>query len=369
MKNRQIQAALCRELGQPFSLESVELEAPRAGEVLLKIVATGICHTDVAVRNGEMPMPMPGILGHEGAGIVVATGIHSKLKPGDPAIMSFASCGECRACLLGQPSACSNFFARNFSGHRPDGSCCHSQAGKPIFGSFFGQSSFATYAVVEERHLVPVPTDLPLEALGPLGCGIQTGAGAVLNWMKPPMGSSLAVFGLGAVGMSALMAARLCGTDPLIAVDTRPERLALALELGATHVIDASKCNAAASVRNLTGGAGVDFVVEAIGNPKHINGCLEAVRSRGTVALLGAPQAGVAMELDSTTLLRGLTVKCVVEGDAVPRAFIPELIRLHRAGRFPFDRLLRFYEFEQINEAIDAMCRGEVIKPIVRMSR
>lgn len=362
-----IRAAVFRTIGQPFDIEAIEIEPPRAGEVLVKVVATGICHTDVAVRNGEIKMPTPSVLGHEGAGVVVAAGAHSRLKAGDPVVMSFASCGECKACLLGQPSACRSFLARNYSGHRADGSCCHSQAGHRIFGNFFGQSSFATHALVEERHLVPVPNDLPLEIMGPLGCGIQTGAGAVLQWMRPAHGASLAVFGLGAVGMSALMAARLSGCDPLIAVDTQPDRLALALELGATHVVDASKGSASAAIQEITAGVGVDYVVEAIGNPRHLGECIEAVRSRGTVALLGAPQSGVQVSLDSTVLLRGLTIKGVVEGDAVPRVFIPELIRLYRAGLFPFERLLRFYEFGQINEAIAEMGEGKVIKPVLRM--
>lgn len=369
MHSISIRAAVCRQPGRAFQIEEVELEAPRPGEVLVRLVATGICHTDVAVRDEEMPMPRPAILGHEGAGMVVRSGSESRLKAGDPVIMSFASCGSCRACLLGQPSACTSFFARNFSGHRFDGSCCHSQEGRPIFGNFFGQSSFATYALVEERHVVPVPADLPLETLGPLGCGIQTGAGAVLQWIKPAMGASMAVFGLGAVGMSAVMAARLSGCDPIVAIDTRPERLRLALELGATHVVNAGEGDAGDAVRALTGGAGADHVVEAIGNPRHIDGCLRALRSRGTAALLGAPRAGVPVVLDSTNLMRGLTIKGVVEGDAVPRVFIPELIRLHRAGRFPFERLLRFYEFEQINEAVADMERGEVIKPVVRFPR
>lgn len=363
----QILAAIRRENARPLSLEQVELALPRPGEVLVRLVATGICHTDVAVRDGEMPMPTPGILGHEGAGVVVSAEGSQRFRPGDSVILSFAFCGECRACLLGRPSDCSSFFVRNFSGHRPDGSCCHAQEGQRIFGHFFGQSSFATHAVVDERFLVPVPSDLPLENLGPLGCGIQTGAGAVLKWMKPEMGSSLAVFGLGAVGMSALMAAHLSGCDPLIAVDIQPARLALARELGATHTIDAREGDVTARIREITGGAGADGVIEAIGNPRHVNGCLEAVRSRGTVALLGAPRAGEKVELDGVTLMRGLTIKSVVEGDAVPRVFIPELIRLHRAGRFPFEKLLRFYDFADINEAIDAMNRGEVIKPVVRM--
>lgn len=361
-------AALCPEPRAPFKVVPVDLAEPSVGEVLVKVVATGLCHTDVAVRNGEMPMPMPAVLGHEGAGIVVASASRtSRFTPGTRVVMSFASCGDCRACLLGQPSNCENFLKCNFSGARPDGTCCHAHGGRPVHGAFFGQSSFASYALVQERHLVPVPDDLPLESLGPLGCGLLTGAGAVLNWMKPQWGESLAVFGLGAVGMAALMAAKVQGCAPLIAVDIQPSRLALALELGATHAIDARDGGVTEKIRSLTGGRGVDYMVEAIGHPAHVNGCIEALRSRGTGALLGAPRAGETVSISSTSLMRGLTLKSVVEGDAVPRVFIPRLIELHRQGLFPFDRLLRYFPLADINGAVQAMEHGDVIKPVLLM--
>ncbi|RYF48215.1 MAG: NAD(P)-dependent alcohol dehydrogenase, partial [Comamonadaceae bacterium] len=361
----QVLAAVCAEPRAQFEVLPVELAQPNEGEVLVKLVATGLCHTDIAVRDGEMPMPMPAVLGHEGAGIVVGGAKSPQLPPGTPVVMSFAHCGECRACLSGQPSSCEEFLKRNFAGHRPDGSCCHTHLGRPLHGAFFGQSSFATHALVEERHLVPVPADLPLELLAPLGCGLMTGAGAVMNWMRPRHGDSLVVFGLGAVGMAALMAARIEGCNPLIAVDVQPARLALARELGATHTIDARDGQVAEQVRALTGGRGADCMVEAIGNPALLNGCFEALRSRGTAALLGAPRAGQNVSISSTLLMRGLTIKSVVEGDAVPRVFIPRLIDLHRRGLFPFEKLLRHYPFSQINTAVAAMESGAVIKPVL----
>ncbi|MGC2967766.1 NAD(P)-dependent alcohol dehydrogenase [Paraburkholderia aspalathi] len=363
-----ISAAVWRALKEPFSIEEVDLENQREHEVLVKIVAVGLCHTDVAVRDGEIPMPAPAILGHEGAGIVMSAPTDSEFEAGDHVVMSFAYCGRCNACLSGRPSSCVLFFAQNFQGHRQDGSCCHSQNGNRIHGNFFGQSSFANYAVAEARHLVKVPNDLPLEKLGPLGCGIQTGAGAVFNWMKPEMGSSFAVFGLGAVGMSALMAAKLFGCDPIIAVDVQPERLKLARELGATHTINAKIDDPVTTIRSLTSGFGADRVVEAIGQPQLANQCVEAVRSRGQVALLGAPRSGENIVFSSTNLLRGLNIKAVVEGDAVPRVFIPELLLLYRKGLFPFDKLLTFYDLVEINEAVSAMSTGIAIKPVLRMS-
>jgi aryl-alcohol dehydrogenase len=180
------------------------------------------------------------------------------------------------------------------------------------------------------------------------------------------MGASLVVFGLGAVGMSALMAAKLCGCDPLIAVDIRPTRLALARELGATHTIDAGTGDVPGQVRKITGD-GAEFMVEAIGNPALVDGCVRALRSRSSGVLLGAPKAGAKLEFDSGNLLRGIELKSVVEGEAVPRVFIPQLVELHKQGRFPFDRLLRFYDFARINEAADAMSRGDAIKPVLIM--
>lgn len=361
----QVLAAVCTEPRAPFEILPLELAEPAAGEVLVKLVATGLCHTDIAVRDGEMPMPMPAVLGHEGAGVVMGGAKSPRLIPGTHVVMSFAHCGDCRACLSGQPSSCEEFLKRNFAGNRPDGSCCHTHAGRQVHGSFFGQSSLATHALVEERHLVPVPADLPLELLAPLGCGLMTGAGAVMNWMRPRHGDSLVVFGLGAVGMAALMAARIAGCNPLIAVDVQPSRLALARELGATHAIDARQGNVTEQVRALTGGRGADCMVEAVGNPALLNGCIEALRSRGTAALLGAPRAGQNASISSTLLMRGLTIKAVVEGDAVPRVFIPRLIDLHRRGLFPFEKLVRYFPFSQINAAVEAMESGEVIKPVL----
>lgn len=362
-------AAVCTELHAPFRIVPVELAEPVGSEVLVQVIATGVCHTDIGVQRGEMSVPLPAILGHEGAGIVIAGGKSSRLKAGTHVVMSFASCGDCRACLLGRPASCENFSGRNFSGARPDGSCCHRHEGRALHGSFFGQSSFASHALVDERHLVPVPADLPLESLGPLGCGLSTGAGTVLNWMKPEFGDSLVVFGLGAVGMAALMAAKIQQCEPLIAVDVHPSRLELALELGATHAIDARAGGVVEQVRALTGGRGADFMVEAIGNPALVNDCIAALRSRGTGALLGAPHAGAKVSIDSPNLMRGLTLKAVVEGDAVPRVFIPKLIDLHRRGLFPFEKLIRYFPFDDINGAVQAMAQGVAIKPVLVLPR
>ncbi|HEY0276477.1 MAG TPA: alcohol dehydrogenase catalytic domain-containing protein, partial [Paenirhodobacter sp.] len=230
-----IRAAVVRDAGGPFILEEARLDAPRRGEVLVRVVATGMCHTDMVIRDQLYPVPLPIVLGHEGSGVIEALGDGVEgLEPGDHVVMTFLPCGRCRACLEGAPASCENFNAHNFAGARTDGShACSESDDHPINDRFFGQSSFATHAIADARNVVKVRKDAPLELLGPLGCGIQTGAGAVLNALPVGAGSSFVVFGAGAVGLSAVMAARVAGATTIIAVDLVASRLDLALEIGA----------------------------------------------------------------------------------------------------------------------------------------
>src|SRR5690606_688458 len=221
-----IHAALATANNSPLTIDEVELIEPDAGDILVRIVATGLCHTDLAVL-ANAPLPWPAIFGHEGAGIVekVGPGV-TKVVPGDHVIMTTSSCGTCKNCQSGQPSYCLSFRDLNMSGgYRKDGGCSHTHHGKPVFARFFGQSSFASHALPWPRKVIRGDNDLPLDVLAPLGCGIQTGAGAVLNTLKVTAGKSLVVFGAGAVGLSALMAAKLSGCLKLIVVDKVPSRL------------------------------------------------------------------------------------------------------------------------------------------------
>lgn len=365
-----IQAALLREVHADFAIETVQLAAPQADEVLVEVVATGLCHTDLAVRDGVFPIPaMPNILGHEGAGIVIATGSAvRKISVGDHVALSFASCGACPPCEAGSPAHCDNFLPANFLGKRPDGSCTHHQHGQEINACFFGQSSFASHALVKERHVVKVPDDVLLELLGPLGCGIQTGAGTILNHLKPTPGSSVAIFGTGAVGMSAVMAAKIAGCAIIIAVDVQPARLVLARELGATHIINSREADAVARIREITG-AGADFVVEATGVPQVVAQSIRCSRRMGQVALLGMGKMDAALPLVLGDLMSGAVIRYVIEGDSVPQTFIPQLIEYYRQGRFPFDRLIEFYELDNINDAVRDAEAGRTIKPVIRMPR
>lgn len=362
----EIQAAIVKEKGT-FSVENVDLGSPQADEVLVKIVASGMCHTDLAVRDQHVPLPLPIVLGHEGAGVVVQVGENvSKVKPGDHVVLSFASCGQCSSCLQGKPAYCSAFVAYNFGTRRPDGSCTHHRHGHPIAASFFYQSSFATHAIAHQRNIVKVPSELPLEMLAPLGCGVQTGAGAVMNCLKPAAGASIAVFGVGAVGLSAVMAAKVAGCATIIAVDVHPSRLALAMELGATHVLNGRECNAVEEIAAIQAG-GVDYTIEATGIPAVMTQAVNALSGMGTAVLLGVAPAGAQVTFDAAALLGGRTIRSTIEGDSVPEVFIPQLIALYRRGLFPFDRMARYYNLDQINQAAADSKSGITIKPIIRM--
>jgi aryl-alcohol dehydrogenase len=362
-----ITAALLESAGGRFSLQTLDLEAPRADEVRVKVVATGICHTDVAVRDSPVRMPKPAVLGHEGAGIIEAVGSAvTKVRPGDPVVLSFASCGACTSCLRGEPAYCSATQSLNFGGARPDGSSALRRGGALVHGHFFGQSSFATHALVHQRGVVRVPDDVPLETLGPLGCGLQTGAGAVLNSLKVRAGSRLAVYGVGSVGLAAVMAGRIAGADTVLAVDIHADRLALARELGATHAVDARDPQAEAQIRAALG-PGADHALDTSGHVDTIRTAIRTLAPRGTCGLISSAK-GAEIPVDALHLMvGGRSVMGVHQGGSVPELFIPQLIAHHRAGRFPFERLLRFYPLERINDAMDDLAHARVLKPVIRM--
>ncbi|XRQ08919.1 NAD(P)-dependent alcohol dehydrogenase [Actinomadura welshii] len=366
---REITAAIVREKGA-FELAPAVLDAPRDDEVLVRVVAAGLCHTDLVVRDQVYPVPLPVVLGHEGAGVVEAVGAAvEKVAPGDHVAVSFLPCGRCRPCLDGSPASCANFNDINFAGRRPDGSHALTLPdGGTLHDRFFGQSSFGTYAITNERNTVKVRADAPLELVGPLGCGIQTGAGTVLRALEVGAGASFAVMGAGAVGLSAVMAARVAGATTIIAVDVVPSRLELAAELGATHVVDGGEQDAVAEIRRITGG-GVDHALDTTGLPALIEQAVEALRQRGSAAILGASAPDANIGLPANAFMQSCkTLMGVVEGDSVPDVFVPQLLDLYMQGRFPFDRLVRFYDFDQINEAAGDTENGAVVKPILRLS-
>lgn len=361
-----IKAAVVREKAGPFLIEEIELDEPRDNEVLVRIVSSGLCHTDLVARMQFLPIPLPGVFGHEGAGVVEKVGSRvTKVKPGDHVATSYMSCGECPACKTAMPGWCTEFQRLNFGGRRADGTTTMKKDGQTIYGSFFGQSTFASHALVTERNLVKVDKEVPLEILCPLGCGIQTGAGGVINTLKAGPGSSIAIFGIGSVGLSAIMAALVSGSTMIIGVDVMEERLKLAKEFGATHTINSSKVDPVEEIRKLTGG-GIQFTLECTGIPKVFRQAVDALMMGGTSGLIGVAPNGVDVSLEMQQILNGRTIKGIVEGDCVSDIFIPQLIELYKQGRFPFDRLLKFYSLEQINEAVEDTEKGRALKAVLR---
>ena len=360
-------AAVVRQAGGPFVIEDIQVESPREDEVLVRLVASGICHTDIVFRDGAMPIPMPVVLGHEGSGVVEAVGAKvTHVKPGDHVVLSMNSCGHCPNCAKQQPAYCFSMPALNLIGTRPDGSSALSQKGEQLYGSMFYQSSFATMAIAHANNTVKVDQDLPLEILGPLGCGIQTGAGTAINSLKMQPGDSLAIFGGGAVGLSAMLGALAVGAGPVIVIEPNVERAKLAIELGAAHTINPKETqDVLAKLRELSGG-GVTHAIDTTGIPAVMAVAVEAVLPNGMLALLGVPPADATVPANMMSMLiRGVGVKYYVEGDSNPKEFIPRMISLYKQGKFPFDKLIRKYPFAEINEAAHASETGKTIKPVI----
>jgi aryl-alcohol dehydrogenase len=363
----EIRAAVTFEKSAEFKIEPVQLSEPQDHEVLVRVVGAGICHTDLAARDQHLPIPLPSVLGHEGAGVVEKVGSRvTKVKPGDHVAMSWMCCGACPSCISGRDPYCVNFLPLNFSGARPDGTTTLKYGDQVVHGNFFGQSAFAEYALAEERNVVKVPSDVPLEILGPMGCGVQTGAGAVINALKARPGTSIAVFGVGPVGMSAVLGAVVCGCTNIIAVDLSPDRLKIAGELGATQTLNAAEVNPVEAILDLTHG-GPNYSLECVGNPAVFRQAVDVLPLLGVCGLCGVVPPGTEVTLNMDLIMNGRTVRGVIEGDSIPDLFIPQLIELYRQGRFPFDRMITFYPFEDINRAVEDMERGKVIKPVLRL--
>jgi aryl-alcohol dehydrogenase len=362
-------AAIATHAGEPFALREVELDGPRANEVIVRIHACGVCHTDKAARDQQLPAPLPIVLGHEAAGVIERVGSAvSKVAVGDRVLLIFGSCGECANCLVGKTMHCYDGPSYNFLGTRLDGSTAISCDGEPIHSHFIGQSSFATRAVVSVRSVMKIADDVPFELVAPFGCCVITGAGTVLNALQAEAGSSIAIFGVGGVGMSALLAARVGGCATIVAVDVNPARLALARELGATHVIDARSEDAVDAIRRITT-RGVNYAMDCTGVPGILRQAVEATAPLGTTAAVGSPPMGSEVSLDIIGLIiSGRRLIGVADGWSVPEVFVPRLLELWRQGRFPIERILTDFPFDQINDAVDAASRGDVIKPVLRMT-
>ncbi|MFJ8026803.1 NAD(P)-dependent alcohol dehydrogenase [Streptomyces sp. NPDC096311] len=360
-------AAVVEEPGAPFTLTEVVLDEPRVDEVLVRMVATGLCHSDLGAQAGKIPFRLPGILGHEGAGIVERIGSAvTKVEPGDKVLLSFTSCGHCTGCRNGHPALCDTWVPSNVvNGARTDGSSTVQRDGTPIGGHFFGQSSFSGMALADERSVVKVDREADLSVLAPLGCGVQTGAGAVWNVLAPRPGTSLAVFGTGAVGLSSIMAANLLPLGDIIAVDRVPKRLELARSLGARHTINTAAVDLATALADITGGRGVDNVVDTTGHPAVLRTAVDSLAAGGACAVIGVAAPGTEVSLEIHGLLTGKRILGVTLGDAEPETLLPRLAALHQQGRLPLERLIQHYTLEDLNRAAHDMHTGVTIKPVV----
>jgi aryl-alcohol dehydrogenase len=363
-----ITAAVVPAKAAPFVIDTVDLTEPRGDELLVEVVASGMCQTDLLGRDGYYTTPYPAIFGHEGAGIVRAVGNAVRdFKPGDHVVMSYPWCGQCPNCRAHMQSYCVDAFPLKMGGTRADGSTLHARDGKPIYSAFFQQSSFGTYTIANERWAVKVLSHAPLELLGPLACGGQTGAGAVLNVMRPMPGDSFVVFGAGAVGLAGLMAAKIAGCDPIIAIDVHENRLNLARELGATHTINhGGRDDVVAEIRKLTG-LGARYSLETSALPSVLREAFECLMPGGTCVLLGSARVGTEVSLEMPFVQNGRTLRGVIQGDSVPQQFIPKLVDFIMAGRFPVERMVTFYDLADINRAAAESSSGRTIKPVLRM--
>jgi aryl-alcohol dehydrogenase len=359
-----VRAAVAREEQRTFSIEDLELSDPGPNDILVRIVGAGLCHTDVKALEGEMAVPKPVVLGHEGAGIVERIGERvTKVKPGDPVVLTFDSCGACRPCTTGNPAYCAQNMALNFRDARAGEPGSFRDGRKAIHGHFFGQSSFADYAITKSRNTIPVRKDAPLEFLGVLGCGVQTGAGAVMNSLQPPPGSSIAIFGVGPVGLSAVMGAVIRECAEIVAIDVLEQRLEMAKQLGATRLVHATrKLKIAEEIWRAVPG-GVNYALDTTGRAASFEQAIASLATKGCFAFVTAPAGNSGLNL-SAVMIGGLTIRGIIQGDSVPDTFIPRLIDLFMGGRFPFDKLITKYPFDQINQAIADQAAGKVVKPV-----
>ena len=361
-------AAVCRGKGEAFQIEEINLADPRDDEVLVRNVGAGVCHTDLICRDQWYPVPLPAVFGHEGSGVVEAVGKNvTKVAVGDHVVMSFASCGICRSCTLGRPAYCAELYVRNFSGGRPDESSPLTDGnGERLNGYFFAQSSWASHSIASERSVVKVDKSAPLEMLGPMGCGIQTGASCVLSTFNPEAGTSIAIFGAGSVGLAALMAAKSVGMTTIIAVDLKPQRLEIAKELGATHGINGGEVDSVEAIKDITGG-GVDYSIELTASPKVARQAIDSLGPLGTCALIGAAALGTEYSFDmNDVMLAGKRIVGHIEsGNLSPQIVIPRLVQLQQQGKFPLEKLVTTYKLDEVNKAAHDTEEGVSVKPVL----
>jgi aryl-alcohol dehydrogenase len=359
-------AAVLRTGSGPFTIEELSVADPNDDEVAIEMIAAGMCHTDLLSR--ELPPEFfmgPQVYGHEGAGVVTAVGANvTDIAVGDKVVLSFTSCGDCPACTLDRRPYCFNLTMHNMSGGRPDGTSAFTDAdGNRVGSHFFGQSSFAKHTVAARDSVVKVDQSYDIAKLGPLGCGVQTGAGAILNTLDVQPGSAVVIAGAGALGLSAVMAAKVAGAGTIIAVDRHANRLELAEKYGATTTLSVPPEELAGAIQLATGG-GADYAFDTTGNAGVVRGCYDGLNNIGTLGMAGVGFGDVTF--DFLSMIGGRTITGVMEGDSKTQEFIPYLAKLNADGRFPFDELITEFSIDEINDAEAASASGAVIKPVLR---
>ncbi|KXH56004.1 hypothetical protein CSAL01_12874 [Colletotrichum salicis] len=383
-------AIVLREPNTAVALEPIILGKLNPDEALVEIHATGVCHTDLLCMKGKLPAPSPIVLGHEGsggrptsgltlkililsagAGVVIEIGADIEhVKPGDKVILSYCYCGKCEECLDNHEPYCHSLLTLNFGGLRMDGTSALSLSNggaAKLHGHFFGQSSFSRHAIANAKSIVKVPPDTPLDLFAPLGCGLQTGAGAVLNTLNVQPGTSLAVFGVGSVGLSAVMAAKLRNAGRIIAIDMMPSRLDLAKRLGATDIILASEKDVVSRIKDLCPPNGVKYALDCSGNPQAVSSMIDSLGTRGRACSVGAPAPGVRASVDIFAhLINGREYVGCHQGESLAKKMIPFLIQQHENGSYPLEELITYYKAEDFKKAFADTEKGDTIKAVLK---
>ena len=361
-----IRAAVINEANTDYVLEDLILSEIQEDEILIKMVASGICHSDDVLRTGTSPYPLPVVLGHEGSGIVEKVGRQvTEFQPGDHVVLSYKYCGHCEHCLTGVPASCESWRTLNWAGSRSDGTYMfHKEDGTPV-NRFFSQSSFSTHAIVNECNITKVDPTIDLRLIAPLGCGFLTGSGTVINGLKPEPGSTIAVFGTGSVGLAAMMAGKIAGCTKVIGIDIHHNRLEIAKELGATHIINSKEQDVIEEIKKITNNKGVNYAVDTTGVITVIKTALASLANGGVLAPIAAAQGEININTWSELSAFNRSIKGVLMGNAVPQFSIPKLIEFYQAGSFPIDKLIKFYNFSDINQANRDSLSGETIKPVL----
>jgi len=370
-----ITAAVLEEIGRPgpyaqtrpLSICELDLAPPQTGEVLVRVAAAGLCHSDLSVINGDRPRPVPMVLGHEGAGVVEALGEGvSDLAVGDHVVFVFVpSCGHCGPCQAGRPALCEPGAAANGRGEMLGGGTRLSRSGQPV-SHMTGVSSYATHAVISRRSLVKVDRDLPLPIAALMGCAVLTGAGAVFNMGAVQPGGRAAVVGLGGVGLAAILGAAAAGAETIVAVDTLPAKLALAKELGATHTFEAQDPDLAAKIKEATSG-GVDAALEFAGSARALEAAFAMTRRGGTTITAGLPNPAAVLNISPLALVaEERTLRGSYLGSGVPSRDIPRFLGLYRRGKLAVDKLMTHQiKLSDINEGFDRLHHGEAIRQVI----